>query len=376
MLTSTAFLSLLIIHSVFGGIFDRDFPKVPFPENPSFGEDIQIPAEYEFEPNFEKSAVAAVEAASEVEQSELRMPGVTLNTNETYLCSTFQLDLQDTHYLLEFEALADAKHVHHIILFGCDEPGNDAKVWDCGEMTANKNSEYQQSPVCKNNPEIIFSWGKNAPKLELPEGVGYPVGGRTKNQNLILQVHYMHEESKEDYSGLRIVSTIIPQPRTAATLLIVTGGTVKAHTTVDFEAACVMDEPIVMHPFAFRVHTHSHGVNVAGYIVNEDAMTKKDEWFLIGERNPQLSQMFAPVSNKSAIIQPGDIIASRCTMKNDENRDITVGSTGADEMCNFYIYYMVEGTQTLKDNTCYSPGYPEYRWSTSAGLNNIPKHHH
>jgi peptidylglycine monooxygenase len=368
---STTFLSIFLIQSVFGGIFERDFPRFPYSAvngggNPSFYDDTKIPAEFEVDQN--------VEEESEIEQSDLRMPGVTLNTNETYLCSSFPLDLSDTHYLLAFEALATAKHVHHMILFGCDEPGNNAQVWDCGEMSA-KNSEYEHSPVCSSNPEIIFSWAKDAPKFELPEGVGYPVGGRTKNQNLILQVHYMHEEPKEDYSGLRVISTLIPQPKTAATILIVTGGTVKAHSTADFEAACVMDEPIVMQPFAFRVHTHKRGVNVAGYIVNENAMTKKDEWFLIGERDPQLPQMFTKVSNTSAIIQPGDIIASRCTMKNDENRDISVGNSGADEMCNFYIYYMVDGTQTLKDNTCYSPGYPEYRWSTSAGLNHIPKYH-
>uniref|UniRef100_A0AC34F5R0 Secreted protein n=1 Tax=Panagrolaimus sp. ES5 TaxID=591445 RepID=A0AC34F5R0_9BILA len=74
---STAFLSLLIIHSAFGGIFDRDFPKLPFGGgNPSFGEDdARIPAEYDFEPKFDETA-----EASEVEQSELRMPGATLNS--------------------------------------------------------------------------------------------------------------------------------------------------------------------------------------------------------------------------------------------------------------------------------------------------------
>ena len=30
-------------------------------------------------------------------------------------------------------------------------------------------------------------------------------------------------------------------------------------STVYLEAACSYDEPIVMHPFAFRVHTHEHG---------------------------------------------------------------------------------------------------------------------
>ena len=51
----------------------------------------------------------------------------------------------------------------------------------------------------------------------------------------------MHKTDKEDTSGVRVVSTPIPQPRTASTLLIVTGGTIKPKTTEDFEAACVID---------------------------------------------------------------------------------------------------------------------------------------
>uniref|UniRef100_A0AC34QX05 Peptidylglycine monooxygenase n=2 Tax=Panagrolaimus sp. JU765 TaxID=591449 RepID=A0AC34QX05_9BILA len=324
-------------------------------------QDERIPAGYSVEEFAEK----------EVEDSELRMPGVTLNTKETYLCTAFPLDLVQEHYLVEFEALAQASHVHHILLFGCDEPGSDEQVWDCGDMTV-KSGEYTQRPVCKSNPEILFAWAKNAPKLALPEGVGYKVGGQTKSKNLILQVHYMHEETKPDYSGLKVVSTTIPQPRTASTLLIVTGGVAKAHETTDFEAACVVDEPVVMHPFAFRVHTHSHGTKVSGYVVTEDAQTGEDHWHLIGERNPQLPQLFAPIQNKSMTIQPGDMIASRCTMKNDENRNVEIGGTGDKEMCNFYLAYYVEGDRVLQDNVCYSPGAPKYTWKSTAGLNHIP----
>ena len=185
---------------------------------------------------------------------------------------------------------------------------------------SSSSSDYLQSPVCNSKSEILFAWAKDAPRFELPSGVGYKVGGPYNKKNLILQVHYMHEEPKEDYSGLRIVSTTVPQPRTAATLLVVTGGTVKSHETTNFEAACVIDEPVIMHPFAYRVHTHKLGVNVAGYVVTEDPKTGDDSWYLIGEQNPQLPQLFAPVQNSSIVIQPGDIVTSKCIMKNDEDQ--------------------------------------------------------
>ena len=60
-------------------------------------------------------------------------------------------------------------------------------------------------------------------------------------------------------------------------------------------------------------------------------------------------------------------------MKNDEDREIWMGSSGEDEMCNFYVMYWAENGKTLLDNTCFSPGAPVYRWERDAGLNKIPK---
>lgn len=48
-------------------------------------------------------------------------------------------------------------------------------------------------------------------------------------------------------------------------------------------------------------------------------------------------------------------------MVNDSPSLISVGSRGDDEMCNLYVMYWSEGS-SLKDNTCFSPGPPNYYW--------------
>jgi len=161
-------------------------------------------------------------------------------------------------------------------------------------------------------------------------------------------------------------------------LLLATGGQIAAKSTENLEAACVINEPVEIHPFAFRVHTHRHGEKVRGWVVkaseaSED--TEKVDEYLIGERDPQLPELFAPVANKSMVISQNDIVAARCTIKNGENRMIEVGPTGEDEMCNFYLMYWSEGENVLSDNTCFSPGPPEYYWSRN-GIGGGQMHHH
>lgn len=40
--------------------------------------------------------------------------------------------------------------------------------------------------------QIIYAWARDAPKLELPEGVGFKVGESSPIKYLVLQVHYGH----------------------------------------------------------------------------------------------------------------------------------------------------------------------------------------
>ena len=116
---------------------------------------------------------------------------------------------------------------------------------------------------------------------------------------------------------------------------------------------------------------------------------KKILIYRIGQRDPQLPQLFVSINDSTIIISKGrvfvliqlvqlniqgDVLAARCTMENQEKRSVSVGASGDDEMCNFYLMYWVNGdSNTLRDNTCYSPGPPEYYWTSGAGLNNIPK---
>jgi len=184
----------------------------------------------------------------------------------------------------------------------------------------------------------------------------------------------MHSLTEPDQSGIDIHSTDQPVDKLAATLLMVTGGQMKAQSTESFETACVVDEDIEMHPFAYRTHTHRHGRMVSGWLVTEDEETGADKWKLIGERDPQLPQLFSAINDSTIVISKGDVLAARCTMENQEKRSVSVGASGDDEMCNFYLMYWVNGdSNTLRDNTCYSPGPPEYYWTSEAGLNNIPK---
>lgn len=119
----------------------------------------------------------------------------------------------------------------------------------------------------------------------------------------------MNALDKEDYAGVRITFANEALPKQAATLLLVTGGVIPKQTQQDFEAACVIDEDIEIHPISFRVHTHRHGQNVSGWLVREDE-AGNDQWTLIGARSPQKPQVFEKVKGEM-VIRQGDVIASR-----------------------------------------------------------------
>jgi len=303
------------------------------------------------------------------------MPGIHSPKDDTYLCRAIPLDAAKEHNLVGFEPHASMHTSHHMLLYGCAEPGVPVEldqVWDCGEMSHGAHSEFTAAPSCASGPQIIYAWARDAPSLGLPQGVGFKVGGNTAIKYLVLQVHYMHKTVDPDFSGITIESTDQKMSKTAATMLMVTSGGIAAHTKEHFETACVVDEDVEMHPFAFRTHTHKHGKMVSGWKVTESD-DGTDSWKLIGKMDPMKPQMFYPVEDKNVILRKGDIIAARCAMENDEDREVIVGPTGQDEMCNFYLMYWVDGDRVLTDNTCFSPGPPQYYWGSDGGLNHIPE---
>ncbi|XP_055924224.1 peptidylglycine alpha-hydroxylating monooxygenase-like [Argiope bruennichi] len=321
-----------------------------------------------------------INAKDEGKLYPLLMPDVQPLMKETYLCTGFRMPKSDYEYIVEFTPNASMHTAHHILLYGCELPGRWQRdspriVWDCGEMSGQK-SGFPRGPTCSSGSQIIYAWAKDAPPLHLPEGVAFKVGKGTGINYLVLQVHYAHVEKflsgGTDNSG--IILTMLPSKtnrvtKTAGVYLLGTNGVIRAGEEEHFESACRIDEPVVIHPFAFRTHTHALGKVVSGYKVDKDG-----KWHLIGKHNPQEPQMFYPVKDSKLIIDYGDIVAARCTMYNFRDVDTYIGPTGEDEMCNFYMMYYVDGDKPLAQKYCYSSGPPTYYWSKDPKLDYIPSY--
>lgn len=294
------------------------------------------------------------------------MPGVQPLVVDTYLCHGMKMG-KDPLFVTGFKPLASMEKVHHILIYGCTEPGSNKKVWDCGEMHADS-AAFETAPVCASGSKIIYAWAMDAPELHLPKDVAFKVGGNTEIQWLVLQVHYkdvslfIPPNNQTDSSGVTMITTDQPQPKLAGVYLLGTGGEIPGHSTTYMETACSYNEAPVLHPFAFRTHAHSHGRVVSGYRVRDG------QWTEIGRMSPQKPQMFYNVTNPGVTVKHGDILAARCTMVNDEDRTIKVGSTGNDEMCNFYIMYYVDGERMPGDEYCFTMGPPSWNWKDFDGL--------
>ncbi len=140
---------------------------------------------------------------------------------------------------------------------------------------------------------------------------------------ITFQVHYASIDSipeDGDTSGVLIHFTNVPRPNSAGVYMTATQGRFPAGQTTKAEAACQLTTDQILHPFAFRVHTHALGKVVSGWKVSPDM-----RWTLLGKDDPQLPQMFNPVADKSTTLSRGDTIASRCTIHNDRGSDVKVG---------------------------------------------------
>ncbi|CAG9581176.1 unnamed protein product [Danaus chrysippus] len=252
---------------------------------------------------------------------------------------------------------------HHMLLYGCSEPGADDLVWSCGEMQNNDiDSRYNTASPCQSGSQIVYAWARDAPSLKLPEDVGFLVGENSPIKYLVLQVHYMHKfpEGQTDNSGVLLQYTTERMPRQAGVFLLGTSGVIAPHRVEHMETACTLHEDKVIHPFAFRPHTHSLGTEVSGYVVRR--ASTGDEWRLLGRRDPQEPQMFYPVDDMDPI-KKNDVLAARCVMNNTHEYPVKIGATNKDEMCNFYLMYWVQDDTPLSQKYCFSAGPPYYYWN-------------
>merc|ERR1712008_512599 len=97
----------------------------------------------------------------------LAMPRVHPATEESYICTPIRLSDTQTFYVNRFTPNASAHTAHHMLIYGCDEPGSLDYAWNCGEMAQAQEGKELHQP-CKSGNQIIYAWAMDAPELTLP----------------------------------------------------------------------------------------------------------------------------------------------------------------------------------------------------------------
>ena len=77
-------------------------------------------------------------------------------------------------------------------------------MWACGyDPTGGK--LYPDKPPCTGSTyALLYAWARNAKKINLPDGVGFQVGGNTGRKYLVVQIHYMNMDVEFDASGVQV----------------------------------------------------------------------------------------------------------------------------------------------------------------------------
>ncbi|VDN01888.1 unnamed protein product [Thelazia callipaeda] len=228
-------------------------------------------------------------------------------------------------YIVRFEPFAEADRIHHILLYGCAQPAYATQFWRGKDICGSSSSH------------ILYAWARNAPDLHLPRDVAFSVGHETDSvKYLVMQVHYAQPFIGKvlDYSGITIHMVDEKPLNLAAVLLFVSGTPIPpglAHYQTNM--SCLFKSETPIHPFAFRTHTHGMGRVVSAFYKHSD------EWIMIGKRNPQWPQLFEPIKANLTIVND-DLIAATCVYDSSSQKSVVqMGSTGSDEMCNFYMMF-------------------------------------
>ena len=87
-----------------------------------------------------------VENVVKTSEFSLLMPNSKPTEPETYLCTTIRLDENITYYITGFDPQADMGTAHHMLLFGCKEPGQRESLYSCGEITGSVTQLVQCPP--------------------------------------------------------------------------------------------------------------------------------------------------------------------------------------------------------------------------------------
>lgn len=303
--------------------------------------------------------VPVTSAANDVDTTDGDVVSISLATKDavatkadTYTYTSASLPPGD-HYITRFEPKASAKVVHHMLLFGCSGDAAPTLQTREGGMFSASGGGQPRGAVCAgNDPEpFIFGWGKDAPDLLLPSGIGFQVGGEKGFKTLVLEVHYLDPQAPDDpdkESGI-VVHLQPGVPLRKMSVLAYAQGFVlpPGQKEVQVHTVCSYVSSAPLTAFAFRVHTHALGTRVflekavvgAGF-EKQPSVTP----IRLAARDPQLPQLFEVVDDGDFFtILPGDQLRVTCVFDTTDRTAPTRAGWGhGDEMCNLYLMIHAE----------------------------------
>ncbi len=86
-------------------------------------------------PVFLVAVVAAAAVAAKDNEFPLLMPKIHPSRVDDYICTPVRVAEDRTSYIVGFRPNSTHEIAHHMLIFGCEEPGLDSgDIWNCGEM--------------------------------------------------------------------------------------------------------------------------------------------------------------------------------------------------------------------------------------------------
>ncbi|KAK7496098.1 hypothetical protein BaRGS_00012799 [Batillaria attramentaria] len=295
--------------------------------------------------------------SEDVFEMTIRMPNATSSSPDDLVCHGQKVPEKET-YIVKFTPHASMRRAHHMMVYGCSQPGNTKPFWMC-PFAEDLTSEPGLSICGEGEKQIVFAWANDAPAKNLPPGVGFRVGGTTGIDYLVIQLHYVHQFGADaaDDSGVTLHMTYSRPPQQAGYYVMGNVGTIPPHMPAfRMESACTFNLNYTIFPIGYRTHGHNIAVVNSGYRIRDNT------WHEIGRMSPQRPQTFYDTTTKWMDIRDGDILASRCTFNSMNRTQATqIGPTNADEMCNFYILYSTYEQKDLTVEYCFRGD--SFKWS-------------
>ncbi|XP_022798620.1 DBH-like monooxygenase protein 1 homolog [Stylophora pistillata] len=275
----------------------------------------------------------------------------------TYWCTISRgPNLKSKHHITRFEAKIQSENkdlVHHIALFECDTDYNFTSEFSLqgGDCFANN----MFAKCGRFNPIAVAGAGIET-HINLPDHVGFPIGGEDLPKIYMLEIFYSNPEKKEGkidssgfdlyytqnvrkydggmvYLGTRLDDWQIIPPKQKDWVLV--GYCMHQCTEHKFNSTSLPERGIKI--FAASTHMHSAGRAAwTKHVRNGKELPEidcTDKFDFQNERNLRLLK-------EEAHIKPGDDLVQFCKYdSSNSNKLIKGGFDGDDEMCYGIMFY-------------------------------------